>query len=90
MEMKPLIEFLETEIAQEERRKQLGSQIRAMRKELNQTQVAASAGIGVTQAYLSQVEAGTRTPSLETMNSIVNYFTTTGGTHAQDEDKGGE
>ena len=91
MEMKPLIKFLEGEVVREERRKHLGSQIKAMRKELGQTQAVASAGIGVTQAYLSQVESGSRTPSIETMNSIVNYFSTTGGAHGTDQDQeGGE
>lgn len=75
MDMLPLIKFLELQIEQEARKKEIGTQIRQMRNSIGETQSAAASGIGVTQAYLSHIESGNKTPSQETMISIVNYFT---------------
>lgn len=87
MEMRPLIEFLELQVEQTARKQEIGEQIKFARLARGQTQSETAAAIGVTQAYLSQVESGDRTPSLETMNSIVNYFGgETGGADAQDQD----
>lgn len=71
---KPLLEYLESQLDQAERRQSIGEQIRAARISSGTTQRTLADSVGVSQAYLSNVEAGRKWPSPQMMTSIVYYF----------------
>ena len=87
METGPLRELLELQAERKRLLGQVGPLVRELRNQRGVSQTVMAAALNVSQAYLSQVESGNRTPSSETVTSIVNYFgTTEGATHAQDKD----
>jgi DNA-binding XRE family transcriptional regulator len=80
-----LREFLEGQAEQERRRQEIGEQIRQTRLQVGETQTAMASALRISNAYLSQIESGARTPSVETMTSIVHYLTER-SSDAQDQD----
>lgn len=50
-----------------------GKSIRQFRVNLNQTQSEFSAGVGITQTYLSQIETGKKKPSTDVLERIADY-----------------
>lgn len=81
----PLLDYLEAQLSEVDRRKVIGSQIRAARVASGTSQGELAEYVGVTQSYLANVEAGRKWPSTSTMTSIVTYFSQ-GGEDAQDQD----
>lgn len=82
----PLLDYLEAQLAEVDRRQVIGSQIRAARVSSGTSQNDLADFIGVSQSYLANVEAGRKWPSTSTMVSIVNYFSQ-GGEHGEDQDE---
>ena len=48
----------------------IGMSIKTIRKNRNETQIVFSEKIGITQAYLSQIENGQKKPSMELIENI--------------------
>lgn len=87
MEEKPLSELLKgVEDKLEVRRtwnQDVGSLLRAARSAANVSQSDLAATAGVNQAYVSQIENGSKTPSEEVIEKLTVALRQIGGTHAQ-------
>ena len=55
----------------------LRKNVRARRKELGETQEAISKRTGIAQAYLAQIEAGVKVPTLEVLANLATALGTT-------------
>lgn len=69
--METLHEFLAAKQIIDETRPHVGTAIRAMRAEADLSQSSLAQLASVNQAYLSQVESGTKTPSTDSLQRIV-------------------
>jgi ribosome-binding protein aMBF1 (putative translation factor) len=66
-----LLEQREEQLAQEQEwRREVGRTFTAVRSSRGQTQTDFAAELEVTQAYVSQIESGDRTPSEETLRKL--------------------
>jgi transcriptional regulator with XRE-family HTH domain len=84
-----LTDFLEAQKTIEETKADIGPTIRYMRQNAGMSQMFAAASAGVTQAYLSQVENGHKTPSADSLGRIVKVVSE-GSTSGKDDHDGKE
>lgn len=88
-----LLDLLESQKRIEEERERIeterkrikravGSELRSYRRALGVMQNDVASATGISQAYLSMVENGEKTPSDDVVNSLIGALNTLGGAHA--------
>lgn len=85
-----LTEWLEAKRTLEKLRPLIGGQIRNARESLGMTQTELARAIDSPQAYVSQIENSSKTPSSETLGKIANVFMSVGGMEDGNEENGAE
>ncbi len=52
----------------------LGARLRALRRAADQTQGQTAAAVGITRTYLSEIEAGRKNTTLDTLFGLAQHF----------------
>ena len=79
----PLRDLLEAQKEVDRLKKQLGSSLRSARLANGMTQAQVASSAGVTQAYVSMVESGDKTPSSDSLERFIEVLE--GSSSGQDE-----
>jgi transcriptional regulator with XRE-family HTH domain len=86
MESRPLLEFLEARRFIEENRENVGTWLRSSRLDARLSQTRFAEMSGVSQAYVSMVESGSKTPGAESLGKMINALSE-GSTNAGDQEE---